>query len=259
MELLLFKLIATPLLLVAATIAIRRWGEAVGGFLVGLPLTSGPISLFLALENGPPFALQASSGSLVATAAQAGFCMAYCRLAAHGWIVALAGACSAFVLFASVLQWAALPAGGLFVIALLAMTIALYRIPRDLERSAVFVAPRWDLPARMVLMVGLVVGVTLIAPYVGAQVSGVLASFPFMASILAVFAHHSVGSNAAKRVMRGMVAGLFGFAVFFYVLSLTLTRFHLGVAYGCAVAGALAVQAIALQRMRRQMRTDSLV
>jgi len=256
---LLFKLIATPFLLVVATIAIRRWGEAVGGFLVGLPLTSGPISVFLALENGPRFAMQASSGSLTATAAQAGFCMAYCQLAAHGWLVALTGACIAFVLSASVLQWAALPAGGLFVIALLAMTIALYRMPRDLARSAVFVAPRWDLPARMVLMAGLVVGVTLIAPYVGAQVSGVLASFPFMAIILAVFAHRSVGPNAAKRVMRGMVAGLFGFAVFFYVLSLTLTRLHLGAAYGCAVAGTLAVQAIALQRLRRPMRPDSLL
>jgi len=258
MELLIFKLIATPLLLVAATIVIRRWGEAVGGFLVGLPLTSGPISVFLALENGPRFAMQATSGSLTAAAAQAGFCMVYCRLAAHGWLVALTGGCIAFVLSASVLQWAALPAGGLFVIALLAMTIALYRIPRDLERSAVFIAPRWDLPARMVLMVGLVVGVTLIAPYVGAQISGMLASLPFMAIILAVFAHHSVGSNAAKRVMRGVAAGLFGFSVFFYVLSLTLTRLHLGVAYGCAVAGSLAVHVIALQRMRRPMHTDSL-
>ena len=36
--------------------------------------------------------------------------------------------------------------------------------------------PWWDLPLRMVLIAGLVVSVTLIAPYVGPKTSGVLAS-----------------------------------------------------------------------------------
>jgi predicted alpha/beta hydrolase len=81
MDLLVFKLVVTPLLLLAASFASRRWGEAIGGFLVGLPLTSGPISVFLAVEHGPAFAAHATSGSLAATAAQAGFCVAYFRLA----------------------------------------------------------------------------------------------------------------------------------------------------------------------------------
>ena len=66
MDLLLFKLVFTPLLLLAASLAARRWGEAVGGLLVGLPLTSGSVSVFLALEHGPAFAAQATAGSLVA-------------------------------------------------------------------------------------------------------------------------------------------------------------------------------------------------
>lgn len=84
MDLLAFKLVATPLLLLAASLAVRRWGESAGGFIVGLPLTSGPISLFLALERGPAFAQQATAGSLAATAAQAAFGLAYCALAPHG-------------------------------------------------------------------------------------------------------------------------------------------------------------------------------
>ena len=66
---LVFKLVITPMLLLAATLAVRRWGEAIGGLLVGMPLTSGPISVFLALEHGSAFAAQATAGSLVATAA----------------------------------------------------------------------------------------------------------------------------------------------------------------------------------------------
>lgn len=250
MDLIFFKLIVTPLLLLVASMAIRRWGEAVGGLLVGLPLTSGPISVFLALEHGPAFAVQATSGSLTATVAQAGFCLSYCRLASFGWGVALVGACASFAIIASCLQWSALPQTGLFFMAILAVTIALYLTPKTTLKSRKLVSPRWDLPARMVLIASLVVGVTLLAPYVGPGTSGVLASFPFMATILAVFSHRMIGHTAAQQVMRGMLAGLLSFAAFFYVLSLVLTRFGLLAAYADAMICALALQAITLYRMQ---------
>jgi hypothetical protein len=250
MNLLVFKLIVTPLLLLAASVATRRWGETIGGFLVGLPLTSGPISVFLALEHGPAFAAQATAGSLTATVAQSVFCFVYCRLATLGWPVALAWACMAFAIVASLLQWSSLNQTALFLTAILAMTLVLYLTPRNTFRSIGLASPWWDLPARMVLITCLVVGVTLLAPYVGPNVSGVLAAFPFIAAILTVFAHRMVGHAAAQQVMRGMVAGLYGFAAFFYVLSLMLTRFSLLVSYGCAILCALAVQSISLYRMR---------
>ena len=251
MNLLVFKLILTPLLLLAASIAVRRWGEAIGGFLVGMPLTSGPISVFLALEHGPVFATQATSGSLTATAAQTGFCLAYCRLAHLGWPIALAGACAAFALVASTLQWSGLTQTGLFIAAVAAMALVLHLTPKEAVAGSKLTSPWWDLPARMILITGLVVGVTLIAPHIGPGMSGVLASFPFIATILAVFAHRMIGNIAAQQVLRGMVSGLLGFAVFFYVLSLTLTHATLILSYGTAVACALTVQAFTFYRMRR--------
>jgi hypothetical protein len=250
MELLLFKLVVTPLLLLAASLAARRWGEAVGGLLVGLPLTSGPVSVFLSLEHGPAFAAQATAGSLVATAAQAAFCVAYCRLAPRGWAVALAGAGATFAVVAGLLQWSAVSANGLYLVAVLAIALALHHIPNKPARTARLNPPWWDLPSRMALIAGLVVSVTLVAPYVGAQASGVLASFPFMAIILAIFAHRMIGHEAAQQLMRGMATGLLGFASFFYVLSLTLTRWHLVAAYGGAIVCVLTIQAISLYRMR---------
>ncbi|MEX5997204.1 hypothetical protein [Providencia hangzhouensis] len=47
MELFVFKVVITPLLLLTASLAARRWGESIGGLIVGLPLTSGPISFSL--------------------------------------------------------------------------------------------------------------------------------------------------------------------------------------------------------------------
>jgi hypothetical protein len=247
---LVFKLVVTPLLLLAATFAVRRWGEAIGGLLVGMPLTSGPISVFLALEHGSAFAAQATAGSLVATAAQAAFCVVYCRLATRGWPTAFAGAGATFSLVAGFLQWSALPQRGLFLIAILAVALALNLIPSEAVRTGRLDTPRWDLPSRMALIAGLVVSVTLIAPYVGPKASGVIASFPFMAIILVVFSHRMIGHAAAQQVLRGMVTGLLGFATFFYVLSLALTRLDLPAAYGGAILCALAIQVISLYRMR---------
>lgn len=247
---LVFKLLVTPLLLLAASLAGRRWGEAIGGLLVGMPLTSGPISVFLALEHGPAFAAQATGGSLVATAAQAAFCIAYCRLATLGWPMALAGGCAIFSVVACSLQLSGLPHTGLFLVAILAITLALNLIPNEAAKAGRLDPPWWDLPSRMALIAGLVVCVTLIAPYVGPKTSGVLASFPFMAIILAIFAHRMLGHAAAQQVLRGMVAALLGFATFFYVLGLTLTRLNPLAAYGGALLCVLAIQAISLYRMR---------
>ncbi len=54
--LLLLKLLLVPALIWAITLAAHRWGPAVGGWLSGFPVVSGPILLFLVLERGPDFA-----------------------------------------------------------------------------------------------------------------------------------------------------------------------------------------------------------
>jgi len=251
MNLLAFKLIITPLLLLAASLAVRRWGESIGGLIVGLPLTSGPVSIFLALQYGPEFAVRATSGSLAGTAAQAAFCLVYCGMAALGWPAALAGASVVFAGTAVLLQESGLARGGLFVIALLSLTFTLYATPGFAAQGGRLRPPWWDLPVRMVLITGLVLGVTLIAPHIGPGASGVVASFPLMATILGVFAHRLAGPQAARQVMRGLVAGLFGFVAFFYVISLLLARHGLFVSYGSAAVCAVALQVFALNQMRR--------
>jgi len=254
LNLLAFKLLITPLLLVGASLAIRRWGERIGGFIVGLPLTSGPISVFLALEQGPRFAAQAASGSLIATAAQAALALAWCLLATRGWPIALAGGCASFVVTAIPLQLADFSQGTLFSVALVAVLISLRSSPRGEVEDNRLAPPWWDLPARVALVVSLIVAVTLVAPYVGPVMSGVLAAFPLMGVILALFAHRMAGPAAAQHVMHGMVAGLFGFAVFFYALGLMLPRFDLVVSYAVAIVAALLAQGFSYWRMRRSGR-----
>nr|WP_282553899.1 hypothetical protein [Providencia rettgeri] len=152
---------------------------------------------------------------------------------------------------AYILQVSQLSQSMLFIIDILIMMIAMIFIPNVSVKLKKLSPPRWDLPARMLLIAVLVVGVTLVAPFIGAGASGVLASYPFMASILAVFSYIMINAQAAQRVMRGLVAGLFSFAVFFYTLSLVLPKFNLIVAYTAAIIWALIVQFISLRYIQR--------
>jgi hypothetical protein len=254
MSLLAFKLLLPPILILLASLAGRRWGDAIGGWLVGLPLTSGPVAAFLALQHGPQFAALATNGSLVGTAAQACFCMGYALLAERGWQIAVVGGILAFGAGAGLLQIAQLSHLVLFLLALAALILGAQIIPhRHALRSSV-VAPWWDLPARMVVATTLVVTLTAAAAFVGAQVAGVLAAFPIFAATLAIFAHRMKGPAMATQVLRGMVFALFGFAVFFYVLGPMLTGIGLIPAFLAATLCSLLVQGLSLRLVRRQAR-----
>src|SRR2546422_11564383 len=92
---LVLKLIVTPALIGAATMAGRRWGPAIAGWLVGLPFTSGPVALFLALDHGAGFAAGAAAGMLAGTISQAALALAYGWQASRGPRVASGFGCLA--------------------------------------------------------------------------------------------------------------------------------------------------------------------
>ena len=64
MSLLEIKLMLTPPIVLAGWLVARRSGDAIGRWLVGLPLTSAAVSVFHAVEQGPHFAAEAANGSL---------------------------------------------------------------------------------------------------------------------------------------------------------------------------------------------------
>jgi hypothetical protein len=253
MDTLVFKLVVTPVLIQAASFAARRWGQAVGGWLVGLPLTSGPVVLFLAIDHGAAFAASTAAGSLGGTVAQACFCVAYGRAArCAAWPWCLAAATVAFAAGAALLQAAQLSFVPLLAGALLALALALRFLGRKLvEPAAAPVPPRWDMPARVVVATTLVLLLTSVAPMLGARLSGVLGTYPIFVSVLTVFGHRAHGPDAAQLVLRGLLLGLVAFAGFFFVLGLTIERIGIAVSFGAALLLCLALQGVSLWLMRR--------
>jgi hypothetical protein len=252
-DILILKLVATPLLILAASLAGRRWGESVSGWFVGLPLTSGPVVFFLALEQGSQFAASAATGCLTGAAAEAGFALAYAAAARHAsWPLALAAGTGGFVAAAILLGMAAPRLAPLAALAALALSGALWLMPRG--SAAVLTlpaAPRWDIPARMLVATALVLGLTELAPLFGAQLSGLAATYPVFAAVLAAFAHHARGAAAATGVLRGRRVGLFGFIGFFAVLASTIGEFGIALAFAAATALAITIQGATFSALRR--------
>jgi hypothetical protein len=247
------KLVLTPVLVGAASLAGRRWGSAVGGWLIGIPFTSGPIAFFLALSPGPRFAAAAAVGTMAGTASQAAFCLGYAWAAQRlGWAGSVLAAALAFAAATAVLNVVLLPAIGYFVVVILGLVVALFLMPssppaRDV-REVRF--PAWDLPARMVVATAFVVALTAAAPLLGAHLAGLIAPFPLYAMVLAAFAHRLQGAGAAVGVVRGLLLGLFAFASFFLTLSLLLPE-GIALAFVAAIAVAIGVQGASLFALRK--------
>jgi hypothetical protein len=67
--------------MLAVSWAARRWGPGIGGLLAGLPLASGPISIYLCAEQGANFAASAAGHSILSLTPVALFSLVYAVVA----------------------------------------------------------------------------------------------------------------------------------------------------------------------------------
>jgi hypothetical protein len=103
----------------------------------------------------------------------------------------------------------------------------------------------------MVAATALVLGLTALAPYAGPRLSGLLATYPVFAAVLAVFGQHGRGAAAAIQVLRGLLTGLFAFIGFFAALTLSLPPLGIAAGFALATGVALAIQAASIRLLHR--------
>lgn len=255
---LLLKLLLTPLMIVAVTLAGRRWGPRAAGLAAGLPVTTGPVSVFLAMERGPEFAARAAVGSVIGLIGTGTFCAAYALAARRrDWPVALAGALAALGTVLLPLRTAPLPFGATLALALAALVLLRTAVARAPVADAVAAragSPRrpaaWDLPARMLVSAVIVAGVTGAAGFLGPRLSGVLSALPVLGGVLGTFTHHGEGRRAAVSLMRALILGCVSGVVFFAVVGAALAGGEVAVTYGAAAVAALLTSA-AVSRLER--------
>jgi hypothetical protein len=235
---LIVKMAVTAAFLLAATVTAERAGPLVGGLVATLPISAGPVYIFLALDHDAHFIAQSALGSLVTNSFNVVFALTYALLAQkRGLMMSLGGAFAA---------WAALIwAGGfirwtLFTAILLNVIIlaGAYALSAPLRHAPMpRVRTRWyDLVLRAG-MVALLVGVVVTLSFrIGPRASGNLAVFPIVLTSIMIILHHRVGGPATAAVMANAVIGLGGFAVAVIVLNLSADRLGSGLALALTLA-----------------------
>ncbi len=248
---LLLKILLTALLTGLVSLAGRRWGPVVSGWLVGLPLTSGPIALFLALELGNTFAAKAALGSLAGLISLAAFCLTYNWLSFHiHWLACMLLGWCAFFVVTFLLQSLVVPLLITFVGVLCCLALTL-RFSQEKQRDVPSIKPAtWDIPLRMIVATVFVLMLTGFANLLGPRLSGLLAPFPIYATILAVFTHRVLEAYSARRLLRGVITGAFSFAVFFLIIAELVVPHGIGVAFSLATLFTLLLHGFSLYLLR---------
>lgn len=245
MMILSFKLFITPLLIGLVTLAGRRWGAVISGLLVGLPLTTGPISFILAHEQGLEFASKAAIGNLVGQVSICVFCLTYIFVAKkNNWFISVTVAVASFLIATFLwnnLSWSLLPA---FIFLLASISLAIWITPRYPASSQIITSPKWDLQARMIIATAFVILLTSFAKLLGSQLSGLISPFPVFGSVLAAFTHYQQGGQAASNLLRGIILGSASFAFFFLIVGFLLITSGITITYILASMTAVLMSAI---------------
>ncbi len=255
MILLALRFLLAPVLVAGASLASRKWGDSVGGWLAAFPFVAGPLLLVMTLEHGPEFGANSALSALSGITALAVFAVCYAHLARRiHWAVALPIGWSLYLGSAALMHPLERGFPARLVGALASLWLAKILLPRNpptTESDEIRRPPAWDLAARMASAATLVGTVATLSEALGPSWSGLLTPFPIATTILVAFAHAQDGHPAVARMLTGFIPALSGLALFFATLSVALVPLGLLGGFGLALGASSLAQTLLLWRRSR--------
>jgi hypothetical protein len=235
---LIVRMAVTAAFLLAATVTAERAGPLVGGLVATLPISAGPVYIFLAIDHGAHFIGASALGSLVSNGINIVFALTYALLAQkRSLAVSLSGAFAVWIALSwltGLLPWS-LPAAIVFNAAVLALALWLSASLRHVKSPQV--KARWHDLIMRAAMVALLVGTVVTLSYhIGPTASGNLAVFPIVLTSIIIILHRRVGGPATAAVMANAVIGLGGFGIACVTLNLTANALGAALALGLTLA-----------------------
>ncbi len=247
------RIAAAPLLVLGGTLVQRRYGQAIGGRLVGLPLTSLPLLALVAAADGRTFAAAAATATLAAVVAQTAWCWTYAKAASRGaglWPTLMRSS----VAFAawSLLLYVLRPSLAVAVVAgPLSILAALRWWPRAVGAGEPGTGSGAELAARMVAGGAFMVGVTEASRSLGPSGAGLVGAYPVLTVVLAVATHRRDGAPGAVAFLRGVTQGSGSLVAGVATVALGIGPLGPAVAFPLAVAASLTVQLASTGMFRR--------
>jgi hypothetical protein len=239
----LLRLLLAPLAVLVGTVAQRRFGHAISGLIVGLPLTSLPLLWLVALQHGTAFASSMTGALLVGSIAEAVVLWLYARLTMHvSPTLALGGTLVAFAFVAGAVNYLKLSAILAALITAAGFALALWLWPANAD-DATSPSGRSRLWLRLVLSAVFTLVIVCLAGRLGPVVSGLVDALPAMSLMMAFMTHQDHGANASSTFLRGVTRGSYSYLVAMVVLAETLRGGNLLLAFALSMGAALVVQA----------------
>ena len=248
------KMAITALFVSAATIIAERLGAAVGALVATLPVSAGPVYVFLALDHDASFISASAVASLALNAATAIFVTVYVVVAQRRslWIsVSLAFAVWLVATLAlGPVHWTA---GSAFILNVVVFAFYLFVVETFcLVHMPSTTRPWYDFAIRAGMVALLVGGVVTLSFRIGPAGSGVLAVFPVIYMSIMVILHRRVGGAATAAVLANAVPGLAGFGAALLTLHLAAVPLGSALALVLALGVAVAWNAAIYATRRRQ-------
>lgn len=239
---LLVRMAVTAAFLIAATVTAERAGPLIGGLVATLPISAGPIYIFLAIDHDAAFIGASALGSMLSNAVNIAFSLTYCLLAQKRSLTeSLAGAFLMWGLLiwllGNQLQLGLWGTIGVNVVAVIIALAVQSRLP-----SIHFPRMRtywYDYFLRAGMVATLVGVVVTLSYHIGPAASGNLAVFPIVLTSIAIILHSRVGGRATATVLAHSAVGLGGFGL--AMLALHLTAVPLGSVWALTLTLAVSI------------------
>ncbi len=249
MLLLKLLLVATSVLL--STLAARRFGHAVGGAVAGMPMIAAPIMAILLFDHS---AVEVRAIALATLACVPATILHIVTFAAAArkltWPVCVSAALLAYLVAGSLLTRTPFGPAAISVLAFAAPVAGLWIAAHQTPAPMPVHVPQIELVLRVAAAVAMAAAIILGAGTLPSAISGILLAVPITGTILPCFTLQRYGAAATASLMTGFLQGLHGFTAFFLALYWGLASMPPAIAFGVALAAALAMAA-AVQTARR--------
>lgn len=203
------KVALAPVIVLSVSYLQRKFGDRFGGWLIGLPITTGPFIFIIALQEGVAFAGHATRGVLLGQIALIVFCWVYALAALRTpWHIAIAIGTLACLFTGFVVTQVKLSIWVSAPILIISWLIAMKWWPSSQILEEKISPPTWELPVRIVVTLVLLISLSAAAPYLGARVAGAISTYPVIASVLGAFNQRRFGASVTVGTLRGLMQTL---------------------------------------------------
>ena len=245
MFIVILRLLIAPLIVLGVTLVQRRFGQSVGGLIVGLPLSTLPLLWLVALQHGAGFTSKMATTILAAGAAQVIVIWLYARLASRtSPLRAVVVTVAAFFLVTAPLVTVRLSVVLAGALAIGAFSLAVQFWPRVADTPDEGGSYRLWLRMAVAAIVTMVIASS--AGVVGPAMAGLLGALPVMSLTIGFMTHRELGAGASTRFLEGVNKGTASYVSSIVVLTVLLrTTDNLLKSFTAAILVAAAVQVVA--------------